>query len=140
MKAMRARRASRLKGTLFALALAAVATQVGGAAVAPGMAGESFAAQASVARIPVVAGTAARAWAPPVVEAFRHSGRQQPGAGGGAGERAQPEGLASAVRAPPVPGAWALLVAGLTGVWTIGRRRLSAMGNRSLIASRSRHR
>jgi hypothetical protein len=47
-------------------------------------------------------------------------------------ERVGLPGLASLLRGPPVSESWALLLAGLTGVWAIGHRRMSVLGSRSL--------
>lgn len=102
MKPTRVRTRSRLKGTIFALSIAAMATQVGGAAVAPRAAGEPPAPHVSAAIVSVV------------------------------GERELLALLERVSRGPPLPGSWALLLAGLTGAWAIGRRRLSATGSRSL--------
>ena len=40
--------------------------------------------------------------------------------------------LAGVLRALPVSGGWALLVAGVTGAWAIGRQRMPAIGGSSL--------
>jgi hypothetical protein len=101
MKPTQVRTRLRLKGTIFALLIAAIATQVGGASVAPGVPGEPPARQLNAAMVPVVGERELLAW------------------------------VESVSRGPPVPGSWALLLAGLTGVWAIGRRRVSAIGNGS---------
>jgi hypothetical protein len=109
MKPTRARRSLRLKATLFALAIAATATQVGGASAAPGAAGWQPVAQVSAATVPVPSERELLSW------------------------------LASLSRGPPPSAGWALLVAGLIGVWAIGHRRISA-ADRSLDPYRLRRR
>ena len=109
MNPTRSRRLLRLKGTIFALSLAAMASQVGGATAAPREAGARPAVHLS-ASLPL------------------------PGA------RELLAGLASPVRHAPGSGSWALLIAGLTGAWAIGRRRVSAIGSRSLDPHRLRGR
>lgn len=108
MKPIRAHTRLRLKGAIFALSIAAMATQVGGASAVPGVAGEPPVAQLSAAIVPVPGERELLAW------------------------------LTSVSRGSPVPGSWALLIAGLAGVWAIGRRRVSAIGNRTLIPYRLR--
>ena len=103
MKPKRARMRWRLKGTIFALSIAAMATQVGGATMSPRVAAE-LPAPVSAAAIPLP------------------------------GERELLIWLASVLRTPPVSGGWALLLAGLTGVWAIAWRRMSAPDSRSLDA------
>jgi hypothetical protein len=102
MKPTRAHARLRLKGTLLALSIAAMATQVGGASAAPRMTLEPPVAHLStaVALMP--------------------------------GERELLAWITSVLRGSPVPGSWALLIAGLTGVWAIGRRRVAALGNGTL--------
>jgi hypothetical protein len=104
MKPTRAHTPLRLKGAIFALSLAAMATQVGGASATSGVAaGERPVAQVSAVSLPVPGERELLAW------------------------------LTGMLRGSPVPGSWALLVAGLAGVWAIGRRRVSAIGDRTLI-------
>lgn len=110
MNPTRFRTLPRLKGTIFALSLAAMASQVGGAAAAPREASARPAVPVSASLLPV-----------PV-------------------ERELLAGLANRVRHAPGSGNWALLVAGLTGAWAIGRRRVSAIGGRSLDPLRARGR
>lgn len=85
MKPPQSRSRLRIQAALFALLLAAVTPQVGGAAA-----------------IPLPGEYELLAW------------------------------LASVLRAPPVWGSWALLAAGISGVWAIGHRRMSAPGGGSL--------
>jgi hypothetical protein len=92
----------RLRGAIFALSIAAMATQAGRATVAPGVAGGPPVAHVSAASVSLPGGRELLAW------------------------------LASELRGPPASGSWMLLLAGLTGVWAIGRRRVSALGSRTL--------
>ena len=108
MKSTRAHTRSRLKGALFALALAAMASQVGGASAAPGTAGELPAARVSAAIVPMPGERELLAW------------------------------ITVVLRGSPVPRSWALLLAGLAGVCAIGHRRVSAFGNHTLIPHRLR--
>jgi hypothetical protein len=108
MKPTRAHTRLRLKGAIFALSIAAMTTQVGGASMAPGVAGEPPVAQVSAASLPVP------------------------------GERELLVWVTTVLHGSPLPGSWALLVAGLAGVWAIGRRRVSAIGDRTLIPYRLR--
>jgi hypothetical protein len=110
MKPTRPRTPLRLRRAIFALAIAAVATQVGSATVTPGVAGQRPAALVSAARLPLP------------------------------GERELLTRLASVLRGPPVSATWPLLLAGLTGVWAIGRRRVSETGSRPLDPGRLRPR
>ena len=110
MKPTRARTRLRLTGTLLALSIAAMATQVGGASAAPRMALEPPVGHVSAAIVPVPGERELLAW------------------------------VASVLRGSPVPGSWALLIAGLTGVWGIGRRRISALGSGTLDPYRLRRR
>jgi len=110
MKPTRARSPLRLKATLFALSIAAMATQVGGASAAGAVAGLPSVAQASTAAIPI------------------------------AGERELLAFLVKVLRGPPQSASWALLVAGLLGVGAIGHRRICALGSRSLDPYRVRRR
>ena len=110
MKPTRTRTRLRLKGTLLAVSIVAMATQVAGAPEAPRMGPEPPAAHLSAALVAL-------------------SG--------------EPELLArirSVLRESPVPGSWALLIAGLTGAWAIGRRRISALGSGTLDPYRLRRR
>lgn len=110
MKPARARTPLRLKGTLFALSIAAMATQAGSAPLPP-----------RAAHAPHVAhSTAASASLPDGLEL--------------------PTAFASLLRGPPVSGRWALLFAGLTGVLAIGRRRMAALGRLSFDPQRLRRR
>lgn len=107
MKSTRAHSRLRLKGTLLALVVAAMASQVGGASAVPRMAGEPP-AQVSAAIVPVPGERELLAW------------------------------VTSVLRGSPLPGSWALLLAGLAGVWAIGYRRVSALGNHTLMPHRLR--
>ena len=95
----------RIKAALFALSIAAMTTQVGGATAAAGI-GEPLAARVSAAAaIPLPGERELLGWL---------------------------AWLARVSRAPPVLGSWALLLAGVAGVWAIGHRRMSAPGGHSL--------
>lgn len=109
MKSTRPRTPLRLKGATFALSVVAMATQVGDATPAQKMAAEP-AHHVTAALIP---------WP---------SGRELQGWFGW---------LTGALSGPPVSGSW-VLVAGLAGVLTIGRRRMSATGSLALDPNRSR--
>jgi hypothetical protein len=102
MKPRQTRARLRLKETLLALAIAAMATQVGGASAAPRITLEPPVAHVSTAIAPVPGERELLAW------------------------------ITSVLRGSPVPDRWALLIAGLTGVWAIGRRRIAALGNGTL--------
>jgi hypothetical protein len=108
MNPKRAHPRLRLKGTLFALVLAAMATQVGGASAIPGTAGEPPAAQVSATLVPVPGERELLAW------------------------------ITSVLQGSPVPGSWALLLAGLAGVCAIAHRRASAIGDHTLRPHRLR--
>lgn len=113
MKPSRSRRPLRLKAALFALSIVAMTTQVGGA-TAPAGGGELPAAQVrAAAAVPLPGERELLAWL---------------------------AWLTSVLRGPPVSGSWALLIAGISGVWAIGRRRMSAPGGRSLDPYRLRRR
>jgi hypothetical protein len=99
MKPMRARTRLRLKGTLLALSIVAMATQVGGASAVARMALEPPVAHVSAAIVPVPGERELLAW------------------------------ITSLLRGSPAPESWALVIGGLTGVWAIGRRRISALGS-----------
>jgi len=109
MNQPQSRRSLRLPTALLALSLAAMTTQVGGATASPGL-GEPPAAQASVvaAALPIPGERELLAW------------------------------LARVLPLPPESGNWALLIAGLTGAWAIGRRRMSSSGSRALDLRRLR--
>jgi hypothetical protein len=108
MNQPQSRRSLRLPTALLALSLAAMTTQVGGATASPGL-GEPPAAQASVAAaLPIPGERELLAW------------------------------LTRALPSPPESGNWALLIAGLTGAWAIGRRRMSSSGSRALDLRRLR--
>jgi hypothetical protein len=110
MKTTRARTPLRLRATLIALSIVAMATQVGGATAAA--VDQPRAAKVSAATvIPVPGERELLAWL---------------------------ARLTDGLRGPPVSGGWALLLAGLTGVWAIGRRRLSPPGSLSLPRQRLR--
>ena len=110
MKAARPRTPLRLKGMLFALSIASMATQAGSAP------------------LPLRAAHAVRAAHAIAVSVSLPGGLEPPAA------------LASLLRRPPVSGSWALLFAGLTGILAIGRRRLSALGSLSFDPQRLRRR
>ncbi len=102
MEPSRARSVVRLRGALVVLSIAAMATQVSGASAAQEL--------ARPRPVTTAASAATARSAPP----------------------AQLTGLAGLLRDPQPSGSWALLVAGLLGIWAIGHRRLSALGSRSL--------
>ena len=102
MKSTRAHPRLRFTGTLFALVLAAMASQVGGASAARGAAGDPPAAHVSAALVPLPGERELLAW------------------------------ITSVLRGSPAPGSWALFLAGLAGACAIGRRRISAIGDRTL--------
>ena len=104
MKPAPCTRSLRFKAALFALSFAAMTTQVGSATAAAGM-GEPRSAQLTAAAIPVPAAGELLGWLAWL-------------------ERVLP--------APPISAGWALLAAGIAGVWVIGHRRMSAPGGRSL--------
>ena len=110
MKPKLARTRLRLIGTLLALSTAAVATQVSGASATPRIGLEPPAAHLSAALVALPGERELLAW------------------------------VTSVLRGSPVPGSWALLIAGLTGVWAIGRRRISALGGGTLDPFRLRRR
>jgi hypothetical protein len=110
MKPARPRTPLPLKGMLFALSLASMATQAGSAPLPLGAAQAPRAAQAIAVSVPLPGGL-------------------EP-----------PAAIATLLRGPPVSGSWALLFAGLTGILAIGRRRLSALGSLSFDPQRLRRR
>src|SRR5579862_4925374 len=110
MKPTRTRTRLRLKATLLALSIVAMATQVASAPAAPRTGPEPPAAHLSAALVVLPGEPELLAW------------------------------MRSVLRGSPVPGSWALLIAGLTGVWAIGRRRISALGNGTLDPYRLRRR
>ena len=110
MKPAPARMPLCLRAALLALSIAAMLTQVSRASAAADRAGS-------------------RLLAPPGMSAAVLPS-----------ERTGLIGFASPLPGPRVPGSGALLIAGLIGGWAIGRRRLSAMGSRSLDPHRSGHR
>ncbi|HEV2227953.1 MAG TPA: hypothetical protein VGR86_03280 [Steroidobacteraceae bacterium] len=110
MKPTRARTPVRLKGAILALSFTAMATQAGSAPHALRLAGAPPAAHVSAASAAVPGERELLAW------------------------------LARVMVRPPVPGSWALLVAGLASAWAIARRRMSAGGSRSLDPHRLRRR
>jgi len=108
MNQPQSRRSLRLPTALLALSLAAMTTQVGGATASPGL-GEPPAVHASVAAaLPIPGERELLAW------------------------------LTRVLPSPPESGNWALLIAGLTGAWAIGRRRMSSSGSRALDLRRLR--
>ncbi len=110
MKLSPSRRPLRLTAAMFALSLVAMTTQVGGATAPAGGGGRPAAQVRAAAAIPLPGERELLAW------------------------------LTSVLRGPPVSGSWALLVAGISGVLAIGRRRMSAPGGRSLDPHRLRRR
>lgn len=103
MKLSRVRRPLRLR-MIFALSIAAMATQVGGAsaAPAPAVAGEPSVEHRSAAVIPLP------------------------------DKRTLLRSLESVLRGPSLSGDWELLLAGLAGVCAIARRRTTAITSLSL--------
>jgi MYXO-CTERM domain-containing protein len=100
MKPKRARTPWRLKRTVFALLIAALAAQAGSASHAPQASGGSaHRVHPRAAIVPLTLEHELWAWS------------------------------ARVSSEPPVSGGWALLLAGLAGVWAIGRRRISATGS-----------
>ena len=112
MKPVRVRMPLRLKGALFALSIAAMATQAGSAPLPPRAAEPVRAAHLSAASVLL-------------------SGKL-------AGKLAPLGSLGSVLHGQPVSGGWALLFAGLTGIWAIGRRRTSTLGSQILEPQRLR--
>ena len=110
MKPTRAGTPLRLKAALFALSIAAMATQAGSAPPPLRVANTPPAAYSTAAGGSVPAG------------------------------RELAASLAGVLRGRPVSGSWALLLAGLTGILAIGRRRMSALGGLSLDPQRLRPR
>lgn len=108
MEPARVRMPLRLKGALFALSIAAMATQAGSAPPPPREAKAVPVAHLSAASVSL------------------------------ASKLAPLSSLGSVLQAPPVSGGWALLFAGLTGIWAIGRRRTSTLGSRILEPQRLR--
>ena len=108
MEPARVRMPLRLKGALFALSIAAMATQAGSAPLPP----------REAKAVPVAHLSAA---------SFSLSSKLAP-----------LSSLGGMLQAPPVSGGWALLFAGLTGIWAIGRRRTSALDSRILEPQRLR--
>ena len=110
MEPARVRMPLRLKGALFALSIAVMATQAGSAPLPPPPR-EPKAVQ--VAHLSAASVSLSSKLAPL-------------------------SSLGSVLQAPPVSGGWALLFAGLTGIWAIGRRRTSTLGSRILEPQRLR--
>lgn len=116
MKPARARTLLRLRGVLFALSIAAIATQAGSAPLplrathALHIAHSTHVAHATVAGVSL----------PDALELTAS--------------------FAGLLRVPPASGGWALLFAGLTGILAIGRRRMSALGSLSFDPQRLRRR
>lgn len=110
MKPARARTPSRLKGALFALSIAAMTTQAGSAPLSLRVAHAPHPARSSAPGVSLPDGLEL------------------------------PTSFASLRRGPPVPGSWALLFAGLTGILAIGRRRTSVLGSLSFDGQRLRRR
>lgn len=102
MKPTRAGIRLRLRAALFALSIAAMAAQAGSVPRAPPAAGAVRVPRPTVTLVPLAL------------------------------ERGLEARLARVLRRPPVSGSWALLIAGLTGVWAIGQRRMTAAAARSL--------
>jgi hypothetical protein len=112
-----------------ALSLATMLARGSAATVMPEAAGAAGGLYTITARTAVVGGTpaAAEVLAPQVINSLR-------------GQQREPlRLLVSLLPRPPAPGSWALLLAGLAGVWAIGRRRVSSIGDRSLRPDRLPH-
>jgi hypothetical protein len=122
----------RLLTRIVALSLATVLARGSAATVMPEAAGEAGGLHTITARAAVVGGTpaAAEVLAPQVINSLR--GEWQQTAEDRGKQREPLSLLVSLLPRPPAPGSWALLLAGLAGVWAIGRRRLSSIGDRSL--------
>jgi hypothetical protein len=99
----KSRRPLALKAALFALSIVAMTTQVGGATAAPGVGAP--ATHASATLIPLPDERELLAWL---------------------------ARLTGALHGPPVSGSWALLIAGISGVWAIGRRRTASLRSHAL--------
>jgi hypothetical protein len=129
----------RLLARIAALSLATVVARGSAASVMPEAVGEAGGLHTITARTAMVGGTpaAAEVLAPQMINSHRSEWRQTAEDRGK--QRAPLSLLVSLLRRPPTPGSWALLLAGLAGVWAIGRRRVSSIGDRSLRANRLPH-